>query len=221
MDTTAKPKDSLLPISKSRSIPGIVSVKPEHKPSKRWLRSQKAPPSYDSTVERKVFLGSSFPKRIMDGNIGKTRSFNSNYSAYKKFAQTTIIGVADASVTGVADAPVNVTGVADASVTGVADAPVNVTGVADASVTGVADAPVTGVADAPVTGVADASLSQKRKRDASGQMDDLYQAMKKLKTEDEVTKRLLLVVHYMNQQPNLREITVDANTGVVTFGQFL
>ena len=177
MDTTAKPKDSLLPISKSRSIPGIVSVKPEHKPSKRWLRSQKAPPSYDSTVERKVFLGSSFPKRIMDGNIGKTRSFNSNYSAYKKFAQTTIIGVADASVTG--------------------------------------------VADAPVTGVADASLSQKRKRDASGQMDDLYQAMKKLKTEDEVTKRLLLVVHYMNQQPNLREITVDANTGVVTFGQFL
>ena len=36
--------------------------------------------------------------------------------------------------------------------------------------------------------------------------------MKKLKTEDEVTKRLLLVVHYMNQQPNLREITVDANT---------
>ncbi|KAJ2998473.1 hypothetical protein HDV02_004481, partial [Globomyces sp. JEL0801] len=62
---------------------------------------------------------------------------------------------------------------------------------------------------------------QKRKRDVSDQMDDLYQAMKKLKTEDEVTKRLLLVVHYMNQQPNLREITVDANTGVVTFGQFL
>jgi hypothetical protein len=29
-------------------------------------------------------------------------------------------------------------------------------------------------------------------------MENLYQAMKKLKTEDEVTKRLLLVVHYMN-----------------------
>ena len=32
-------------------------------------------------------------------------------------------------------------------------------------------------------------------------MEDIYQAMKKLKTEDEATKRLLLVVHYMNQQP--------------------
>ena len=59
-----------------------------------------------------------------------------------EFAQTTIIGVADA--------PVNVTGVADASVTDVADAPVNVTDVALLVLRmpllmlniGVADAPV-------------------------------------------------------------------------------
>ena len=155
MDTTAKPKKSLLPIFKSRS-----------KSSNRWSRSQKSHPDYDSVVERKVFLGSSSSKGIMDGNIAKVTSFNINSPAYKKISQKSIICDADA----------------------------------------------------PMICVADTSFSQKRKRD---EMEDIYQAMKKLKTDDEVTKRLLLVVHYMNQQPNPREISIDAKTGVVNFGQFL
>jgi hypothetical protein len=62
--------------------------------------------------------------------------------------------------------------------------------------------------------------SQKRKR-GGDQMKDMYHSMKKLKTEDEVTKRILLVVHYMNEQPNPREIIVDGNTGTIKFGRML
>ena len=63
--------------------------------------------------------------------------------------------------------------------------------------------------------------SQSLLRDSGGELDDICYAMKKLDTDNEITKRLLLVVYYMNQQPNPREITVDSNIGVVTFGQFL
>lgn len=71
------------------------------------------------------------------------------------------------------------------------------------------------VIDARVIGVEN---SRKRKRAVGDPIDEV---MKTFKTDDEVTKRLLMVVHYMNQQPDLREMIVDANTGVVTFGKFL
>jgi hypothetical protein len=156
MDIIAKTKDSLRP--KKRSLPRILSPKPEKKSSIRWMRSQKAPPSYASVAERQVFLGSSVSKSTMDGSIGEVRSFNCNSPAFKRFPQKSVL---------------------------------------------------------------DASLSQKRKRESADQMEGLLDSMKKLQTEDEATKRLLLVVHYMNQQPTPREMIVNSNSGLVTFGKFL
>jgi hypothetical protein len=45
--------------------------------------------------------------------------------------------------------------------------------------------------------------------------------MKKLKTEDKATKRILLVVHNMNEQHNPLEIIVDGNTETIKFGRML
>jgi hypothetical protein len=45
--------------------------------------------------------------------------------------------------------------------------------------------------------------------------------MKKMKTEDEGTKRFLLGLHYMNKYSKAREITLNANSGNITFASFL
>jgi hypothetical protein len=61
----------------------------------------------------------------------------------------------------------------------------------------------------------------KRKRNDEGEMESMNLAMKKLGTDCEVTKRVILLVHFMNQQPNPREIIINADNGEIKFGRFL
>jgi hypothetical protein len=52
-------------------------------------------------------------------------------------------------------------------------------------------------------------------------VEELYESMKKMKTNDEGTKRFLLGIRYMNTHSNPREITFHAASGDITFGPFL
>lgn len=62
--------------------------------------------------------------------------------------------------------------------------------------------------------------SLKRKRENADKMDDLYESMKRLKTDDEITKRILLVVHYLTQVNQERNCDIIVGTdGNVTFRQ--
>ena len=50
-----------------------------------------------------------------------------------------------------------------------------------------------------------------------GAMDELYQCMKKVKTDDEGTKRFLLGLHYLNNYADAKEITIHSNSGDISF----
>ena len=48
-------------------------------------------------------------------------------------------------------------------------------------------------------------------------MDELYDAMKKMKTDDEGTKRFLLALHYINHNCTTRNVTLNGKSGDVIF----
>ena len=77
-------------------------------------------------------------------------------------------------------------------------------------------------ADAGTTVVDDTDFINKRKRTVDDNpMEGIYESMKKLKTDDEGTKRFLLGLHYMTTNVPTREITFHATTGDITFGKYL
>ena len=48
-------------------------------------------------------------------------------------------------------------------------------------------------------------------------MEDLYESMKKMNTEDEGTKRFLLALHYINCHCSGREVILNGRSGDITF----
>ena len=65
------------------------------------------------------------------------------------------------------------------------------------------------------------SVNIKRKLKEEEQMETMHLSMKHLKTDCEMTKRVILLVHYMNHQENSREIVVTADNVVIKFGRFI
>jgi hypothetical protein len=68
------------------------------------------------------------------------------------------------------------------------------------------------------TRVADVvATSSKRKRDDD--MDELYESMKRMNTNDEGTKRFLIALHYINHHCGSREVRINGKSGDITFAR--
>jgi hypothetical protein len=50
-------------------------------------------------------------------------------------------------------------------------------------------------------------------------MDELYESMKRMNTNDEGTKRFLIALHYINHHCGSREVRINGKSGDITFAR--
>jgi hypothetical protein len=192
-----------------------------------------------TTKVPKIMLYSSAPKRAADSRISETTTHNSSSPAFKRRSKlpilkvllldaaaavgTTLVGAAaveDGTAAAVEDG--TAAAVEDGTAATVEDGTAAAVedGTAATVEDGTAAAVEDGTADAGTT-LVDATLcTTKRKRD-DDPVEGMFESMKKLKTDDEGTKRFLLGLHYMNTNAPTREITFQATTGDIIFGKYL
>lgn len=162
------------------------------------------PPLYKNVVEGSFgkMLYASASKSAGDSRLAETRTYNASSPAFKRLTRSKL--------------PISKPNFFDAAIFG--------TNKVDAAVSGVTVVTSATVADAAHSVTERDALVQpqtKRKQTDEHPMEGIYESMKKLKTDDECTKRFLLGLHYMNVNAPTREITLNATTGDITLGKYL
>ncbi len=73
-------------------------------------------------------------------------------------------------------------------------------------------------ADSGVVGHADGAIVD-QKSPTIDAIEDLYESMKKMNTDDEGTKRFLLALNYINRHCSGREVMLNGQSGDIIFGK--